>query len=306
MSSKYLPAGTRVLLRDPDQNDSWYTTKVEVDMEMATETTCPRTGRQVLTVAQGKYRLYAAPESVCLRRADIPQMSILNYDISDDAFRTEVAGILMRIAVRTTQSSWVVPTNATPHHVIDRIREAGDVVTLYKYDVSEGPSLLAAIEDTLRAQIKAAADSAEASAESAAEQYANSDKPNRNKYFEQRIKSAAKLAADRLEAYAEAAKVFGFDANLLGRTAAAGVAWAIQTGIHLRAQKYVEAVAALRAQNTATGTALADAAHADNIPAGILADAIEDQGGDASGLRAAFAEVAPATDDGVFSLDTGD
>lgn len=299
MSAKYVPAGSKCLLLKPTGEATWYTTKKEVDATAAKEALCPATGRTVLTTEEGGYKLFFPPEVVCLRRAEIPQMSVLNYDIPQNAEIANPSNRLRRVAVRTTLSDWIVPTAAIPWTIINDLREAGATVTLYKFDPSEGPALLFAVENALRAQIRQAGESADASAESAAEQFANSDKANRSKYYEQRLATAHKQAKEKLEAYEAAAGVFGFDAKVLGLQAASHVAQTILNGTALRAQKYVEARALLAAQNTATAEGLAAAAADDTLPAEIMADALRDHGQDvaADQLQAAFA--APET----FSLD---
>ena len=293
----YIPVNTRCVLRGTDDAATWYDTKKEVDASGAVAGTCPITEREVLVVGANGYRLYFPPEVVRTRRPNIPAMSILNFDVSDDARRRRVYGILVRQGVRTTFTGWVVPTDRIPWALVDEMRTVGDVVTLYRYDPADAESLLFAIQHTLRTQIRQAAESAEASANNAAEQYANSDKPNRGKYMEARIKGAAAIAAERLSAYRDAAAVFGIDAATLEVNAAAAVANAVQVGVYVRAERYVAAVAALRAQNTAAATAMANAAEVNAVPVGVMADMIQDGGDEATavGLREAF-------DDGIFDL----
>lgn len=279
---------------------AWYDTKKEVDVSKAVAATCPMTERAVLMVQTGGYRLYFPPEVVRSRRANIPQMSILCYDVSDDTRRRHASDVLIRRGVRTTFSGWVVPTDRIPWALVDELRAAGEVVTLYKYDPSEGESLLFAIQNALLTQIRQAAESAEASANAAAEQYANSDKPNRSKYMEQRIKSAATAAAEKLAAYRAAADVFGIDTATLEVNTAAAVANAIQVGVYIRAERYVAAVAALRVQNTAAATAMANAADQNAVPVGVMADMVQDGGTAADEVVAV--ELREAFDDGIFDL----
>ncbi len=66
---------------------------------------------------------------------------------------------------------------------------------------------------------------------------------------------------------------------------AAGVN-SLQAGMLARARAYSEAVEQVRLLGD---SAMANAAGADLVPAGILADDIDDHGGDASALRDAFA-----------------
>jgi hypothetical protein len=61
---------------------------------------------------------------------------------------------------------------------------------------------------------------------------------------------------------------------------------ALQAGVLARAKTYAEAVEQVRALGD---PAMANAAAADVVPAGVLADDIDDCGGDASALRDVFA-----------------
>lgn len=296
-ANSYIPAATRCVLQGRDDAAQWYDTRKEVDVSAATAATCPMTGRTVLAVEQGGFRLYFAPEVVRTRRANIPRMSLLNYDIPERLDIANPSDRLRRVAVRTTLSGWVVPTDRVPWALIDELRTAGATVTLYKFDESEGESLLFSVQNALLTQIRQAAESAEASANSAAEQYANSDKPNRGRYLDQRIKTAHAAATEKLKAYQDAAAVFGIDAATLEVRTAAAVANAIQVGVYVRAERCVAAVVALRAQNTAAATAMANAADANRVPVGVMADMVQDGGDEATavGLREAF-------DDGIFNL----
>lgn len=298
--NSYIPVNTRcVLAGKGDDAGAWYDTRKEVDVSGAGTARCPMTGREVLVVEQKGFRLYFAPEVVRTRRANIPRMSLLNYDLPERLNIDNPSGALRRVAVRTTLSGWVVPTDRIPWMLIDELRTAGATVTLYKFDESEGESLLFAVQNALRTQIRQAAESAEASADAAAEQYANSDKPNRGRYLDQRIKTAHAAAQEKLAAYQEAAKVFGIDATT-EVTAAGALANAIQVGVYVRAERYVAAVAALRAQNTATATALADAAEVNAVPVGVMADAVQEGGTAADETTAA--NLREAFDDEIFSL----
>lgn len=302
--NSYIPAATRCVLRGKDDAAAWFDTRKEVDASKAVAAQCPITDRRVLSVELNGYALFFPPEVVRTRRPNIPAMSILNYDVSDDATRTRAADVLRRRAVRTTFSGWVVPTDKIPWALVDELRAAGEVVTLYRYDPADAESLLFAIQHTLRTQIRQAGESAEASADRAAQQYAESDKPNRGKYLEQRIKAAHADAQKKLTAYQEAAVTFGINPADLEVTTATAVANAIQVGVFVRAERFVAAVAALRAQNTAAATAMADAAEAGDAPTGVMADMIQDAGtaeaeAVAVGLRDAF-------DDGIFDLTAAD
>lgn len=305
-SQKFVAAGVQGVLSGP-KGTGWHKTTKEIDFTDATQVTCPMTGRQVWAVKSGEFTFHAAPESIQIRRDDLPQMSVLDYDIPVTVEITNPSGVLRSRAVRTTYSGWVVPTNAIPWDVINDLRENGCRVTLYKFDQSESASLIAQVEFALRDQIRETAESAEASAESAAEQFAERQETGTvaqdkaKKYFEQRIKTASKNAKDRLDSYQKAAAIFGFDARALGLQAAAGVAQAISSGIMLRAQRYVEAVRALTAANTATTAALATAAETSQVPPEVMADALRESGNDAAADELQEAFVTPDAD--TFSLD---
>ena len=89
-----------------------------------------------------------------------------------------------------------------------------------------------------------------------------------------------------LEDVERAAERFGIDPTAISLSDAYAAVLALQAGMLARAKAYGEAVEEVRRLGDA---AMADAGAADLVPAGILADDIEDRDGDASALRGAFA-----------------
>jgi hypothetical protein len=84
----------------------------------------------------------------------------------------------------------------------------------------------------------------------------------------------------------KAAERFGIDPSAVSLADAHAAVSALQAGMLARARAYGEAVERVRVLGDA---AMADSPAADLVPAGILADDIDDGGGDASALREAFA-----------------
>jgi hypothetical protein len=84
----------------------------------------------------------------------------------------------------------------------------------------------------------------------------------------------------------KAAERFGIDPSAVSLADAHAAVSALQAGLLARALAYGEAVEQVRMLGDA---AMADAAAADLVPAGVLADDIDERGGDAGALREAFA-----------------
>jgi len=84
----------------------------------------------------------------------------------------------------------------------------------------------------------------------------------------------------------KAAARFGIERTTLSLTDAMAGVNALQAGMYERARAYAEAVEQVRVLGD---SAMANAAGTDLVPAGVLADDIDERGGDASALRDAFA-----------------
>lgn len=246
------------------------------------------------------------PETPALR-ADL-----LIYDIPDDSELTNPSSALRRIGFRANLSCWVIPQNATPLALINTLREGGADVDLVKFDAAEGPRLVEMgrrkmkkeidrqIAATRASLLKAEQDLLlEDETVSVEERYANHER------FVSRTTAALKRLEDLADDLGEAVKNFGVDPGEVGIPGARSWYNRMQDGIAEKAAVYVEAANALRATQTATNVALANAAMKDQVPHYPMADALREAGNDeaADRLQAAFGEgQAPAAPEKKLSM----
>ena len=226
--------------------------------------------------------------------SDPIQASLLIYDIPEKAPIANPSGRLRRIAIRANLSCWIVPNHLIPYSLLNYMAENGATWHTVQFDVSEAQKLLRMANEAIKRDMEAAvARTAKsiAAAELAYEQPADDAPPPTVSDFEERTQRAIKRAKQVLGDLEEAAKVFGID------PAATPVRWAyaqaevLRSAAHDRARRYAGAGVKAAEVGGFDGQAVANAVAADAIPAGVVADFIQDHGADdeANALRAAFA-----------------
>jgi hypothetical protein len=142
---------------------------------------------------------------------------------------------------------------------------------------------------------------------------ADTDPMKVQKRYLSRAKQIQTVAKERLDVAKAAATVFGVSDRIVGRARAESIVDSVATSMATRAKLFADAVVAARAAATTAGdgAAMAAAADAGEMPVGVLADYLQENGKDAQAetLRAAFGVNGPApevADDGTFRLVTDD
>lgn len=192
------------------------------------------------------------------------------------------------MAVRVNLSCWVIREGDIPYSLLHEMARGGASWHVVRFDASEGEKLVGMAVEAIKRDIRDAMRRANKSANSVASKLAPSAvNPSETKRrYAERTRPIIRRLTRLLSDVQKAAARFGIDRATLSLTEAMAGVNALQAGMYERARAYAEAVEQARVLGDA---AMANAAGADLVPAGILADDIDDHGGDASALRDAFA-----------------
>jgi predicted RNA-binding Zn-ribbon protein involved in translation (DUF1610 family) len=242
---------------------------------------CPGCGREVVL----------RPEAPSLElqidraAAQLGRVSMLQYDIPDSVDVANPSGILRRLGIRVTLSVWAVQEARMPWPLIDRMGKAGCKVFTVRFDPEEAPKLISLAITSLREDIAEARASLQASLDWAAEDLQDSDEsPDKaEKAYRRRTRAAIGHAEKLLEDLQEAAEAFGVAGPITQDMAQARA----RIG-GLRAATQARASMYLRLAERQKEGPLKRAAMNGDVPAGVLADALEDDGEDTTAERAAF------------------
>ena len=217
------------------------------------------------------------------------QASLLVYDIASPApgqppIFPNPSPILRRRAVRINLSVWVVPVGAEPWNMLHAMTEVGVTWHLTKFAAEEGANLVALAQSALLKEVAEAEKRAADSLGRMETIHAISDKPERNDTFLRSAKSVLKRTEKLLSDLCQAAGAFGIDTATLPTTSCLDAVNRLKASAEARALCYAN----LTEQTKDDG--LRTAAEQDLVPAGILADNCEDNGGDAGEVRTLFDE----------------
>lgn len=221
--------------------------------------------------------------------------SLLIYDIPQRSNLANPSPFLRRMAVRANLSCWIIPTHLIPYSYLNELADGGATWHVVQFDTNESEKLLKMARESIAREMRAALNRARKAAQDAAVAYENPEEGETPTIanFEERVHRAVRRAEEVLRDLETAAGVFSIERS------ATPVAWAfeqatmIQTAAHERAKRYAEAAVTLRRIDPINGDGLANAAEADELPAGILADALDEAGAstEAAELRESFAGV---------------
>lgn len=204
----------------------------------------------------------------------------LFYDIPEASGLANPSTRLRRIGVRINLSCWLVREDEIPHHLLNELTEGGAIWWLIKQDVSEAPKLVAM---ALASMAKEAGDIVRRTEQSEARNAARLDLDHNHAGYASRVRVVLRRAQRRLAEIQAAAARFGIDSDSLGNALVA------VNGLQAAAQERARQYAQMARQAEENGRAnVAAAARADEIPALVLADVVEEAGGDSSSGRAAF------------------
>lgn len=206
------------------------------------------------------------------------------------------SGRLRRRGFRIDGSVWVIPNNAIPYHLLDEMTAAGVTWHLLEFIPGEGEKILALARNAMRKEIE---DGQRRLAE-VIERYDSrydadlgqaqdgNETDKAEKQYRSRTKEAVKRAEQLLKDIEAAAARFGIEARSeLPLMSALDRVNALRLTAGARASAYT------RLAEQTKGTLMEAAASEDEVPAGELADYVEENGGNPGNVRELFAEPEP-------------
>lgn len=219
--------------------------------------------------------------------------SLLCYYITVKSGYPNPSALLRRCAFRVDGSVWVVKDSSTPWNVLNDMTDGGVDWKLFPFAAEGTAALIETCRNTLIAEIQdsttrnaeslAAIQSRHLIARAAATNGRELEIADRKYGYE--VKALNKRANQLLDDLNEAARVFGLDANGLGINAGLNAVTGLIATARAKAHLHTNTVTAL------ANTPFAAAANANEIPAGIMADMIEENTGkDMTEVRKAFTE----------------
>lgn len=229
----------------------------------------------------------AEPQKLC----DI-EAYFLNYDIPDNADLEpddkKPAPFLRSFAFHAQKSGWIVQHGDIPHGLISRWVNAGCVVDLIKFDASETPKLLAMAVRSITAELEEKKRNAASSyADNLAELHDNeTDADSAFDRFKRKNAAIVARLTKHLEAVKKCAERWGVAAQIPSLSTSSRGILSLRQTMKVRAKAYATAIAELRKRDANCG--IANAMEADQIPAGIAADFMDDMGLNGVALRSAF------------------
>lgn len=219
----------------------------------------------------------------------------LQYDIPKSCKCPNPSSALRRrLAMRIGGSVWVVREDRIPHNLINLLasyESAGLTFDLVAFDSADNARTLAMIRRSLLKEIEKAITSCRKSIEKLTTKTEESEAINRGDDYAAKCRGIIKRTEKKLADYIQAATMLEIDVNAggsLGRLAS------------IRAEAVARAAIYAGLTEQVQGTPLEAAATADDVPAGVLADYIEETtGDDMSSVHEAFSSgtctVLPAT-----------
>ncbi len=305
---RFLPAGSKVTIQQPNSAAEWYTTRKDVTTpESPVTTECPLTGTEVLTLVQDSVRLYYHSRMtrgrVILDEGDVApdaaesQFCLMHYDVPSSGDFPNPSGRLYPIAVRLTESAWLMRTGDIPYALMAEMQDAGCTVEVNNFDKAESARLIRQAVGTLQKELADACERANEAMERATDclaaqgTEANTRTPEEaERFFLNRSKAIERRLATLQKQVTESATRFGIRPQAINLTRLGETAQAVRTEMTERARLYKESQVALAALGTVDGTALATLAAQSQVPAEVMAGALEDAGNHeaAQALMAAF------------------
>jgi hypothetical protein len=302
LTQRYVSGGKKVVVVRPNGKPVWWTLSKELPADDAVNFRCPLTGANGLRVDRDGFgvcfpashveaRTVETEPEIDPRVADNLRLSLLHYDVPVRSNFMNPSARLRSIAIRLTESCWMVPDGAIPYHLIGEMRAAGCRVHVTKFDASESRKLIGVALETLRTELADAVTRAERSRDHAIGQMNDTETSmtddQRAEIVRKRADSISKRVDELLKDVTSAARTFGISEGALRLETVRNATTAVQTDMGRRADAYVVAARAAREK---VNTDIARAAETDVIPAGVLADALRDNGADeeADTLQDAF------------------
>lgn len=306
ITQRYLPAKSRVVVKQNAKPAVWYDTQKEVLVALPVSAQCPITNEMVQTVTISGVSIWFRPtmlrSRIVLEDGDVDpkifdeQFSAFTYDIPASTGFSPCSE-LYRIAVRSTESEWLVRSGDIPYDLMGRMQDMGAKVRVRKFDRSETRSLLLDAVDMLQQKMDEATADANRSFERAALQLANSGDPESDDYLEDESKAVERftkrttLVQKRLDTLAkdiqQGAGTFGISTKAYGHDRLAGMRQLTANRSEAMGFAYHRATVTFAASSNLDAQALAVVAANSQVPAMVMAGMLEDIGEEAQATELA-------------------
>jgi hypothetical protein len=207
------------------------------------------------------------------------QACLLIYDIPDTADIPNPSNRLRRIAVRVNLSCWVVREGDIPYNYLHWLKEQGATWHVVKFDTDENEKLVKMALDSIRKDIRLSIQRAKASADSAGCKLNDPDMTpeDKSKRYDSVTRATIKRLKETLNSLSAAAKLFGITDRDISLNEALQQTTAIQSSVARKAAEYNRAINRL-ASLYGDNDGMVRNARGDRVPAGILADNLEERG----------------------------
>lgn len=257
---------------------------------LATRPAPQQTDEEVYSLADGQP---PAAESFTQDAVDTLRACMLIYDIpvprNGESEIPNPSPALRRVAIRVNLSCWVIQEGDIPYTLLENMRRRGASWHVVPFDPKGSKQLLEMAIGAMKKEIADAAIRSRQVQANAEDVLADNEAPSNNR---KRYLARAEQIRERFNTLTSdltaAAERFGINPDMLGISQAHAAVQAIQTAMHTRARLYVEAAAKAREVASAGGNAIAAHIEQGTIPAGIVADFLDDNGQDGESLRTAF------------------
>lgn len=219
------------------------------------------------------------------------EVCLLIYDIPERSGLGNPSGFLRSRAARINLSAWLIRPGDVPYSLLADLKAGGATWHVAKFDAGEGVKLAALAIESMKKEAREALKRARKAQGAAAKRIEKkADDAAAVESFQLRGREAVSRLRRLLKDLEAAAERLGLGAKSLSLDASRTAVEAISAKYAERARLYSEAAGAAERTATPTGKALGRAARGDAVPAGILADYLDESGEDGSKLRGAFGE----------------
>lgn len=208
--------------------------------------------------------------------------SLLVYDVPSALNIDNPSAQLRRRAVRINLSCWVVPEGYEPWNYLDELRVAGVSWHIIAFDASESDKLIALAKEAIAREVLAALERCRKSRDGAFERFEDDPSDASWDKVDATVDRAFERLEEVLQELEEAAGAFKLDAQLLPFDSARAQARKLKAMADVCAASIADLV------KRVSETPIAEAAKNDEVLPLILADYAEDNGLDASAVRAVF------------------
>lgn len=226
----------------------------------------------------------------------------LDYDIPQGSGIENPTGHFRRLGFRSTLSVWIIPECKMPWTYLNSFKDAlksfePDVATRARRGKcrwlrfeSDADEMREYAKESVEEEIQRLVNQANQNLERARRDYNAENSEMTPAEFEERVNGHLNRRRDELKAILEGAASFDVDPSSLPTAWALTEIDATEQRCKAQAKSYAEAARFARQEGGSDGQAIAAAIQADDIHPGIVADFIDDNGGDSTELREAFAQ----------------